>query len=542
MIDIKKELVEVSRLSLGMYVTELDRSWEGTPFMLQGFLLDDEDDLNKLRSLCQHVYIDRTKSIASHFAAPAKLNVSMKREGAVVRIKNPAVIYADKANSVQKTNSNTNTNKSELKFTEKSTFIDILRDIKNYQAPQNSERNSQEGTAYNVRYGENTAANQALPSSASQAKVEQKSIASQLAADVGGFFGGIFGKREKLATSIKGAQTDDKSLEVGEDGYRVTIYEEEAPVEREIAAIYPVYEQSQIATRAIFDNVANNHDLDLTGVSEVLDSMVESIGRTPDALLWLAKLKKTDDYAYNHALNVSITLMAFGNFLALSRQQIKDIGLAGLLQDIGKVKLSSDILLKEGKLTREEFEHAQKHVEEGLKILENTPNIPNSVIFLVAQHHERIDGSGYPYQLRGSQIGLPSQLAGLIDTYCAITSHKTYAKGVFHQQALDEIHRQAGKEFSSELIDQLVQFMGMYPVSSLVELNTGEVGVVVQQNQVRRMLPRLLLLLDTNKVRYEAPVILNLLNSPLAASGEVYKIIKSLAPDSYGLNPSDFYA
>jgi Domain of unknown function (DUF3391) len=82
MIDIKKELVEVSRLSLGMYITDLDRPWEGTPFMLQGFLLDDENDLNKLMSLCQHVYIDRTKSVAHHFAAPAKVNVSLKREGA----------------------------------------------------------------------------------------------------------------------------------------------------------------------------------------------------------------------------------------------------------------------------------------------------------------------------------------------------------------------------------------------------------------------------------------------------------------------------
>lgn len=208
---------------------------------------------------------------------------------------------------------------------------------------------------------------------------------------------------------------------------------------------------------------------------------------------------------------------------------------------MGKVKISADILLKEGKLTREEYEHAKKHVDESLKILETTPNIPNTTIFLVAQHHERIDGSGYPYQLKGNQIGLVSQIAGLIDTYCALTSHKSYAKGVFHQQALDEIHQLSGKQFSAELIDQLVQFMGMYPVSSLVELNTGEVAVVIQQNQVRRLLPRLMLLLDHAKVRYDAPVMLNLLNNPVTASGEPYKIVNSLAPDSYGLNPNDFY-
>ena len=326
-----------------------------------------------------------------------------------------------------------------------------------------------------------------------------------------------------------------------DDSYKITIYEEELHVEVEIADIFPVYEQSQIATRDIFDAVANEQNLDLTAVSEILDTMVESIGRSPDALLWLAKLKNSDGYSYNHALNVSITLMAFANFLALSKNQIKELGLAGLLQDIGKVRISPDILLKKGKLTREEYEYAKKHVDESLKILENTPNIPLPVIFLAGQHHERIDGSGYPNQLRESQIGLSSQIAGLIDTYCAITTHRSYAKGAFHQQALDELHGLSGKQFSADLVDQLVQFMGMYPVSSLVELNTGEVAVVIQQNQVRRLLPRLMLLLDHVKVRYSTPIILNLLTGPTTPSGEPYKIVKSLAPDSYGLNPDDFY-
>ncbi len=536
--DIKKEKIEAERLTPGMYITELDRPWNGTPFMLQGFLLENQEDIDTIVSLCKFVYVDRTKSTGSQFVAPAKLNVAVKREGAVVRVRDPGIIYSD--TKASKKTSNQASTSEKPKFTEKTSFIDILRDLKSYQAPQNIERNSKDGTMYNVKYGADSAVQETLPYQ-SETSVHHQPMVKQLAEDVGGFIGGLF-RRNKLKSNVDAISEDKKSKSENEgEHYVVTIYEEEPPVEKEIAAIYPVYEQSQIATREIFDSVANAHDLDLTAVSEILDSMVESIGRAPDALLWLAKLKQTDDYAYNHALNVSITLMAFGNFLALSKKLIKEIGLAGLLQDIGKVKLSSDILLKEGKLTREEYEYAKKHVIESLKILETTPSIPNTVIFLVAQHHERVDGSGYPYQLRGNQIGLPSQIAGLIDTYCALTSHKAYAKGVFHQQALDEIHSLSGKQFSSELIDQLVQFMGMYPVSSLVELNTGEVGVVIQQNQVRRLLPRLLLLLDPDKVRYTSPVILNLLNSPPTPAGETYKIINSLAPDSYGLNPNDFY-
>ncbi len=527
--DIKKEKIEVERLTLGMYVADLDRPWIGTPFMLQGFILDDQTDIDTIMSLCKFVYVDRTKSIGNQFTAPTKQNVAIKREGSVIRARDPGRNDANK-----KTSSST-----QGQAANKTSFIDILRDLKNYQAPQNVERTSQDGTVYKMRHGANSAAQVVLPYQ-TETQTEQKPITKQLAEDVGGFFSGLF-KRNKLKSNVDPISADKKTKNDDDDSYKLTIYEEELPVENEIAAIYPVYEQSQIATREIFDAIANEQNLDLTAVSEILDSMVESIGRTPDALLWLAKLKQTDDYSYNHALNVSITLMAFGNFLALSQKQVKEVGLAGLLQDIGKVKLSADVLLKEGKLTFEEYEYAKKHVDESLKILEKTPDIPLPVTYMVAQHHERIDGSGYPNHLRESQIGLTSQIAGLIDTYCAITSHKSYAKGVFHQEALDKIRILSGTQFSNVLVDQLVQFMGMYPVSSLVELNTGEVGVVIQQNQVRRLLPRLMLLLAQDKTRYTSPVILNLLNSPPTPSGEPYRIVKSLAPDSYGLNPSDFY-
>lgn len=529
MIDLKKDKVEVAKLALGMYITELDRPWIGTPFMLQGFLLDEQSDIDAIQSLCSFVYVDRTKSAADQFIAPAKQNVAIKREGSVIKLKNPSKFVSDQQIYASRNQ----------KPSEKYSFFDILKDLKNHDPKKNIRVNQKNATVFNVR-NVNGNPPQAASSQNAQKSLAHDSMTKQLAKDVGGFFGGLF-KRDQLKSKLDGNSDSTNKQSTLDDGYRITIYEEEPPVENEIALITHVYEQSQIATRDIFESVANEQHLDLTAVSEILDSMVESIGRTPDALLWLAKLKKTDDYAYNHALNVSITLMAFGNFLALSKHQIKELGLAGLLQDVGKVKISPDILLKPSKLTYEEFEHAKKHVDESIKILEATPNIPNSAFFLVAQHHERIDGSGYPYQLKSHQIGLMSQAAGLIDTYCAITTHKSYAKGVYHQQALDEIHQLSGTKFSSELVDQLVQFMGMYPVSSLVELNTGEVAVVIQQNQVRRLLPRLMLLLDPEKVRYSAPIILNLLNSPSTAAGEAYKIARSLAPDSYGLNPSDFY-
>lgn len=531
--DIKHEKLGIHQLALGMYVAELDRPWEGTPFMLQGFVLENEADIDTLKSLCQFVYIDRSKSIGVHFATGPKLDVAIKRDGSIIRAKAPTNTTPAK---------NLGTSKVLGAGNQKVSFLDILKDLKGQSEPSETggvmPQNPQEGVIYNMRHGEG----KTTASTATTQARAFESTPTHWLGGVGDFLVGLF-RRNKVNSTADKASRHETTLSPhdADAAYKLTIYEEEFPVEQEIAQIYPVYEQSQIATRYIFEAAALERELDLSAVSDILDNMVDSIGRSPDALLWLAKLKQTDNNAYNHALNVSITMMAFGNFLALSKPQVKELGLAGLLQDVGKAKLSPDILLKAGKLTREEYEYAKKHVDEGLKILAKTPDIPMTTLQIVAQHHERADGSGYPKGLSENEISLPSQIAGLIDVYCSITSNKSYAKAAYHQKALDEIYKLGGSQFRKELIDQLVQFMGIYPVSSLVELNTGEVALVVQQNQVRRLLPRLMVLLTPDKIRYQAPIMLNLLLQPITPSGEPYKIVRGISPDSYGLNPEYFY-
>jgi len=242
--------------------------------------------------------------------------------------------------------------------------------------------------------------------------------------------------------------------------YRIHVYQNEVPrVEQEMAVIYPTFEKSQLATKEIFEAIANKQNLDISTVSEVLDNMVDSISRTPDALMWLAKLKDTDNVAYGQALNVSINMMAFSSFLALPKLEIKEMGLAGLLQDVGKVKIPKRILQKNAKLTPTEYEIAKLHIEEGLRILSETDDIPSAVIDIIKQHHERFDGSGYPNGLNDEAIEIRAQIAGLIDTYCALTTDRSYAKSMHNLQALDEIHQMRDKAFSGNLVDQLIQFL-----------------------------------------------------------------------------------
>lgn len=532
MTDIRKNKTPVTLLDIGMFVSELDRPWLESPFMLEGLLIEDDEQLQTLRNLCEFVYVDHTVSVGNYYMSPPKEQVAIKRDSATIRIN--AVASGNQAAPEVKT----------PKPAQGFSFLEVLKEIKatNQSATSPEKKDNFDNVIYNVQTIQG--GNQAYTAKGND---ESPSLTSQIKTDFSNFISGLTswgGNKKKLKSGIdKDALKADASKTGEKDtNERITIYEEAPPVEDEIAIIYPVYEKAQIATKEVFEALAQDQKIDLTSVNESLNSMVDSIERNPDALIWLAKLKQTDDYAYNHALNVSITLMALANFMSLPKKQVKELGLAGLLQDIGKVKVPMSLLHKQEKITQEEYDILKKHVDHALELLEVTENISATVILTVSQHHERIDGTGYPYSLSGKQISLPGQMAGLIDTYCALTSNKVYAKGVYNQLALEEIHALRDTKFSSALIDQLVQFLGMYPVSSLVELNTGEVGVVIQQNSVRRLLPRIMILLNPDKTKNEYPATINLLNGPLAPNGEPYKIIRGLPPDSYGLEPGNYYA
>ena len=538
MTDIRREKIQASLVAIGMFVCELDRPWLGTPFMLEGLLIEDDEQISTIASLCEFVYIDRTVSVGHHFVAPAKEQAAIKRDGTVNRVTIDANTGKRTSNSINKS---TKLGTPNVKFS----FLDILKDIHSgNQAVLSGETNTNNSDAiFKVQY-----INDKKTVEISHDKNrENTTLASQIKTDFSNFISGLTnwgGKQKKLKSNIdkNALKADLARNEDYHDGYKITIFDETPPVEDEIAAIYPIYEQSQLATKEMFEALALDHEIDLTKIHEALDGMVESIERNPDALLWLAKLKQTDDYSYNHAMSVSITLMALANFMSLPKKQVKDLGLAGLLQDIGKAKIPTELLHKHDKITHDEFEVLKKHVEHALALLEATENISSTVILTVSQHHERIDGSGYPYKLSGNQISMTGQMAGLIDTYCALTTNKVYAKGVYNQIALEEIHSLRGFKFNGALIDQLVQFLGMYPVSSLVDLNSGEVGIVIQQNSVRRLLPRVMILLNSDKTRNEYPAIINLINSPLTPAGEPYKIVRGLPPDSYGLSANNYYA
>jgi HD-GYP domain-containing protein (c-di-GMP phosphodiesterase class II) len=212
-----------------------------------------------------------------------------------------------------------------------------------------------------------------------------------------------------------------------------------------------------------------------------------------------------------------------------------------LLLDIGKMKVPEEILNKEATLTEAEFLEIKKHVDYGVEILRCTPGIDDNVIHIALTHHERYDGSGYPNGLPGDQIPVYGRIAAIIDCYDAMTSKRSYSEAVSPHNALQKIYNWRNKFFQDELVEQFLQCLGVYPTGSLVEMNTGEVGIVLSQNRTKRLKPRIMLLLDADKTTYKNFKIIDLVTEAADSSGNILNILCAHDPGAFGIDPTEFY-
>lgn len=275
-------------------------------------------------------------------------------------------------------------------------------------------------------------------------------------------------------------------------------------------------------------------------VEEIVDDMVESIVRNPDALMWLARMREQDITTYGHGLQVSVYLTAFGRTLGFPKHDLALLAQVGLLLDIGKIRLPKNLLEKQGRLTAEEFDTAKQHVQHSIDILSQS-SFDAQVLSGIEQHHERMNGSGYPRGLEGLDIGIFGRMAGIVDTFAALTNHRPYADALSSYEALRNITGWAGDYFHEPLVQQFVSSVGVFPVGSLIELSSGEVAIVVAHNKVRRLKPRVLVVTAPDKTRVDFPVMVDLLYDPKRGGEGPAFIKRGLPAGAYGLDLSDYY-
>jgi HD-GYP domain-containing protein (c-di-GMP phosphodiesterase class II) len=195
-------------------------------------------------------------------------------------------------------------------------------------------------------------------------------------------------------------------------------------------------------------------------------------------------------------------------------------------------------LNKPGRLSPDEYHVMQKHVEYGVDIVTRITGSSVEMIDMVKAHHERFDGSGYPLGIRGSDIPLFGRVAGILDCYDAITSDRSYQRAISPHQALRVLYSARNTAFQEELVEQFIQCLGVYPTGSLVEMVSGEVGIVIGQNRVRRLRPKVMLILDQNKVAMKNFETIDLDHEMPEKNLEIASV---LPPGTYGINPKEFY-
>ncbi|WP_052269226.1 HD-GYP domain-containing protein [Isoalcanivorax pacificus] len=292
------------------------------------------------------------------------------------------------------------------------------------------------------------------------------------------------------------------------------------PVKQEVVAATLYHREITRAVIHLLNDLRSGKGLNLRVARKAAAVMVHSILRNPDAMVWLARIKDVDSYGYAHSIRASILATVFGRHLGLPKDVLENLATGVLLMDVGKTRLPRSMLNSPAPLDDAGWAEMHRHVNYGVELLQHCGGVNDQMLAVVQYHHERHDGSGYPFGLSGSQIPLLARIAGIVDSYDAVTSERPWAPARTATEAVSMLYEQRDTGFQAALVEQFIQAIGVYPTGTAVELSTGQLGVVVAQNPSRRLRPQVMVVSETDGTRLERPRIIDLLTVQQDADGQ----------------------
>ncbi len=304
---------------------------------------------------------------------------------------------------------------------------------------------------------------------------------------------------------------------------------------QELATALPVWQTAHAESVRILSAVQLGMELDVPAVKAVVKECVDSILRNPAALLWLARIKNNDLYTAEHSLRVTIFAIALGRELGMLPLQLEEIGVCGMLHDVGKLKVPDEILNKPGALTPEEFQVMKEHSEHGRKLLLSNQQITPSTVDVAYAHHERMDGKGYPRGLEASRIPYSAKIIAVVDAYDAINSDRIYSKGKSSLEALRILFDSAGSHFDEDIVGCFISMIGIYPAGEIVELSSGEVAIIIGCPPGNKLKPRLLVVRDADKMLCPERVV-DLARNPKDAAGKELRVRSVEHSGAFGID------
>lgn len=313
-------------------------------------------------------------------------------------------------------------------------------------------------------------------------------------------------------------------------------YQDQVDVNEEIRRVRESYDGSIALMNNVFEDAQKKRNIDTVGIKVLVGELVDSVIRNPDALMLFSQIRNKDLYTAQHSMRVCILALTLGRQIGMEASAINALGVGALLHDIGKVLLPDEILKKSDPLTKTERELMKMHVPSGLQILRNqAPGLPTVALDFVGWHHERYDGSGYMSAAKGNEISQFGHIGAITDYFDAVTSEQPWRKGAAQHSTLMNMYDQRGKEFHPELVEQFIRSMGVYPIGSVVQLNTGESGVVITRNRVRHLRPCVVIAAKADNSLYRAGRTVDLTDD-CSPDGRRYEIVKVLGQDEHTID------
>jgi putative nucleotidyltransferase with HDIG domain len=267
----------------------------------------------------------------------------------------------------------------------------------------------------------------------------------------------------------------------------------QVPFEEELPAAKQVYQAAKTIVQNAMQDVRLGRAINVDAVKDVITDMTESVFRNPDALPSLSRLKQFDEYTFYHSVNTALLAMSLGRSLGFDQSMIHLAGVGTLLHDIGKMKVPLELLNKPGRFEPHEMEIVKQHVLRGVEVLSNQTGLGETYIQPALEHHERVNGAGYPHRRAHQDISKVGLITAVVDIYDAMTSDRCYHKGKPAHEVLQLLYRLSLEgHLDPTLVQRFIQVVGVYPVGSLVELTTGETGIVKRINHDAPLAPVLL--------------------------------------------------
>lgn len=303
----------------------------------------------------------------------------------------------------------------------------------------------------------------------------------------------------------------------------------------EMVSALAIHQQAQGLVGNLMQDVKLGKAIDLSPVHELAHDLQGSVFRNHNALACLGRIREKDNYLLEHSVNLSVLMSIFGKSVGHSSDVLHQTIVGALLHDIGKILTPDEVLHKPGRLTAEEFAVMKEHALHSFNILSSTEGIGELSILTAAEHHERMDGTGYPKGLKGEEISVYGRMVAIADVYDAITSDRVYHQGMTPTQGLKKLLEWSGDHLDPKLVRQFIRCLGLYPVGSTVLLESGRLGVVIEGNEDDQRLPVVRLMYHT---RFRMPIKVETLD--LSKPGVQDHILRAVDPEDYNLDVRKF--